>query len=185
MAAENRKLGSAVLIGALKALLVAGGFYVLCVLVVGWAEIVSRGPAVQPDEDGVIVLAAPEAVISGTGSARLESFSGKQNIGYWDHKSQSLKWYVDVDDAASYEVVLDYSLMSGMRTEFKVVGEASELSAVVDGRGGWADWRAEGLGRLSLESGSQMIELQPTKLHQKSGVMNFVSLALRPVGSDN
>lgn len=142
-------------------------------------EWTQRKPAIAVQADGSLVLSADQATIQGKGGARLESFAERINIGYWDKLGQSLSWRIDVPKSGIYIVELEYALQ-GQRSDFVVMVDNVELAASIEGSGGWDKWETQTLGPIQLNQGeNQLVTITPTKLHHRSGVMNFVSMKFK------
>ena len=166
-----------------KTLLVAS-----LVLSIGWtlvqvAQWKNRKPVVEPESNGTIILLADAAEILGTGSARVEVYAGKRNIGWWDNTTQRLSWRINVAQSGTYRAILEYSLPKGHQTDFQVVISDETLYATAIETGAWDIWDKMDVGIIELTTGKkQSLTMTPIHINRK-GVMNFVSLRLEPDGN--
>jgi hypothetical protein len=162
----------------LKILLVA-----TLILFLGWFLVQvalwkNRKPTVDPQSDGTILLVAETTDILGPGSAHVNLFAGKQNIGWWDDLAQQLTWRINVAKTGLYHATIEYSLPPGHLTTLQVKISDKTLPFTVPATGGWNIWQEIDLGTIELTSGkAQMLKLVPIHAKQK-GILNFVSLRL-------
>lgn len=170
------------LIFILKTLLVIALILAVCFSLVKLGEWKNRKPTVKPDAQGHILLKAVDAKIIGVGTARYDVYKGVENIGYWDHITQSLQWRFTVKKKGSYEVKLNYALPSGLETKFVLSVLDQKLNCVIAATGGWDKWQDTSLGQLHLSPDKTYeLTITPIKTTGGVGVMNLCDLHLKPI----
>ena len=138
-------------------------------------------PTVQAD-DGTVALAAANAVVHGT-TARYESGSGKDNIGYWTRVEDWLSWPFELKTAGKFTVEITYACAKGSGgSSFTLeVGENPKIAAKVKETGSWTKFTTEKIGAVELaKSGKYELSVRPTSKPGQA-VMNLQAVTLKPV----
>jgi len=110
--------------------------------------------AVAPAADGSIACMAADAIV--TGSIQYEDRFA--NLGWWRDMASTASWPVAVPAAGTFDATIDYAASAecGGTGEWQVrVDGQTVASGTVElpGRGGWGDFAAVPLGRVSLPAG--------------------------------
>ncbi len=158
--------------------------FIFCMgfVMVKYGQFSSRGPVVQSDSEGLIVLKAADAEIIGPGRARLENYAGQQDIGFWDSTSQFLKLRLKTKTGGFYQVEMKYSLPAGQKTKFRIDVEDRKLECLIDGSGDWDHWQQKTLGRIKFDTDeTYVLFVKPADTFGSKGVMNFCWLKLTPI----
>jgi alpha-L-fucosidase len=130
--------------------------------------------------DGSITLKAADATIVGS-TAQLEG-TGEQNVGYWTNVGDYLTWEVKVSTPGRFSVALTYACDPGSAgSTFSLVNGASSLDGQTQSTGSWSAYVTTALGSITVaQAGAITFQLKP-KTKPGVAVMNFRTLALKPM----
>jgi hypothetical protein len=157
----------------------------LLVLITGWGLVrisvwKDRKPVVRADETGQLIFRAVDATILGEGGARYNVFRGVENIGWWDHGTQSLAWELTVQETGTYHVTIVYSLPPSDGTECRLTLGDNVLVGAVEGTGGWDVWKTLSLGKVALSDAENLRLVLSATRTSNAGVMNLCEIRLHP-----
>jgi alpha-L-fucosidase len=131
--------------------------------------------------DGSVNLAADDAVIHGK-TARCQPGDGRQNIGYWTDKNDSVSWSFQVKKPGKFDVEITFACdASTPDSEYVVTVADQTLQGKVESTGGWNKFVTRTLGTVDLSgAGRYTLSVKPTAMPH-SAVMNLESVTLKPV----
>ena len=132
--------------------------------------------------DGSLALRPQDARLVGEGIRLKKIGDGEDaeySIGFWDNRSASLRWQIEVTQAGKYHVDLTYG-NGGVANEFIFSAGEQKLGGKTANTGGWETWKTVRLGELTLPQGLSTFELSPTP-QLVGGLMDFKLLRLVPV----
>lgn len=139
-------------------------------------------PVVQ--EDGKpIELDAKDCVVEGV-MLRYEPNPKKLCLGFWGNPKDSPVWSFTVKTPGAYKVVLTQGCGRGAGgSEAVVQVGGAELPFTVQDTGGYQNWRARPLGKVTFaKPGEQRLRVRVTK--KARGIMDIRRIVLRPIGSE-
>jgi putative membrane-bound dehydrogenase-like protein len=140
----------------------------------------ARPVVVRPAADRSLTLAATAARVEGP-SIRLEEKYG--NLGYWGSADDVASWSIELTEAGSFTVDLDYACddaAAGNTFRLEVDGHA--LTGKVVGTGSWDHYRDARLGRVDLSAGAHTLTFRSVGLPQGSFLLDLRALRFSPVG---
>ncbi len=156
---------------------------VIKLVLAGKPDVILEPLVISPNVNGEFILPASEATLVGD-KVQLESLNGPPSVGFWVDQSNTVNWTINVPQAGDYQVRLDYACDDGSQGTLysvKALGTDSKVSNIVNGTGGWSDFKTITLdGRLSLTAGKQTICVEPI-IMPRGAVMNLRSITLKPV----
>ena len=112
---------------------------------------------IYADADGVFVASADSAAIAG-GTARLESRSDAQNIGYWSDTTSTVTWKFALQAGQRYRLELDTAVANGAEggtLEVTLAGETRAIE-ISEPTGDWATFAWRSYGEWTATEGSQL-----------------------------
>ena len=134
----------------------------------------------KPDAEGRLTLSADDAVLHGD-QIKLEEKGGKSDIGFWDHRDESVSWAAQGVKAGTYKVSVVVATISSAANFVVEIGD-QPLSALVQSTGGWDQFATTDLGTVELKQAGRL----EVKVHAKEGAewhaINLNSVALVPTG---
>ena len=140
--------------------------------------------AVQPEEEGKIVLHARDAIIHGR-TLRYEPEPHKNTVGYWTDASDRASWRFDVKRPGKYAVEILQGCgkgSGGSDVEFRAAGQV--LPVTVRDTGHFQNFVARNIGHFAFDRpGTYTLEVRPVR---KPGVavMDLRRVTLTPAGGD-
>ncbi|GIW86912.1 MAG: hypothetical protein KatS3mg108_1236 [Isosphaeraceae bacterium] len=111
----------------------------------------NRPMAVTADGDGVVRLRAESAEIRGDSLTFEPTY---KNLGYWMSDNDNATWTFDLNQAGTFEVVLEYACpadTAGGTLSLQLTGERLEWT--VTPTAGWDDYQTRSLGTIRLPAG--------------------------------
>jgi alpha-L-fucosidase len=131
--------------------------------------------------DGTITLTAADAQIVGR-SMKLETKAeGIPNLGAWTDVSDSCRWTVTVRRPGTFSVEADYACDPASAGALCTIqAGAEELSATVEGTGGWDDFTKATVGYLKIGQAGPVTFTLKAANKPGPGVVNLRSLVLQP-----
>ena len=140
-------------------------------------------PAISQLEDGSLALTALSADLNGD-DLRIEEPvlpADKANIGYWSDPSESAEWAVEINRPGLFTVSMDYACEDHSEGgEIQLTAGGQKLRVIVEGTGGWKNYRTVTLGQIRLEEAKRVSVV--LKGLQKPGMafLNLRSMTLSP-----
>jgi putative membrane-bound dehydrogenase-like protein len=135
---------------------------------------------VAPNKDGSIMLSAANAEIYGNEITFEEDF---KNIGMWHGDDDHVAWTIELPEAATYDVYVDYASSSGASgNKFALIVADQSLKAPIAVTGpNWDQYKQIRAGQIKLPSGAQRVIFSPEgQIH--SALLDLRTVALVPVG---
>jgi putative membrane-bound dehydrogenase-like protein len=115
---------------------------------------------IQPAADGSLHLTAAVCEIYGEKIVFEEKY---KNLGYWSGPADHAVWRVELSQAGTYEVWLDYACQeSTAGNSFVLQAGNQSLSGRVASTGDWDTYRRVRIGRLTLSPGKQSLAFRPS-----------------------
>jgi len=136
--------------------------------------------SIPQSDDGSFELTAVDAEIDGR-SAKMEG-GEKEWLVWWNNSERSIKWSIKVDRASTFDVMLTYSMETGVTdTQIEIgVGDRTVGTSLLPGMG-LDDFRTEKVGQVEIrEPGDLALVLKATKA-SAARMMNLRSISLIPV----
>lgn len=146
-----------------------------------------RTPAVTPSDDGAIVLSGSVATIRGT-TLRWEPQEKKRTLGFWTKAEDAAEWTLAVATAGDFDVEVLQGCGKGQGGSEMIVtlDPASDapqtIRFVVEDTGGFQEFRARIVGRLTLTAGEHVLRAQPERI-AKTAACDIRQVRLLPVRS--
>jgi putative membrane-bound dehydrogenase-like protein len=137
----------------------------------------NRPRRVQPEPDGRLVLAAPDAEIYGD---RLVFEPHYGNLGYWMSASDRAAWSFEVTEPGKYALWLDWACANdsaGNLLEINLGGQ--QIHYHVSGTGTWDDYAMKKIGDLELRAGLNRLEVRPAAA-PRNALLDLRRIELRP-----
>ncbi|HLE37916.1 MAG TPA: hypothetical protein VI699_12320, partial [Candidatus Acidoferrales bacterium] len=124
--------------------------------------VVHKPELVTAEPDGSLRLLARKSEIHG----RTIRFDPVLDLLAWyrDRAEDYVAWSVDVPEAGSYEVWIEWAQVdeyAGNPFAVEVEGGASRVTGTLPSTGGWQRYRKESFGTLEIDSGRQRILVRP------------------------
>jgi len=138
------------------------------------------GPPVKQAPEGSIVLVARDATVHGE-KAKYESGGGKDNIGFWTDANDWVSWSADVAKPGTFAVEITYAAATGSGdSEYVVAVGDQQVAGKVAATGSWTAFKAETLGKVTIEKAGKITVSVTPKTKPGMAVMNLRSLILKP-----
>jgi putative membrane-bound dehydrogenase-like protein len=114
---------------------------------------------VHPDKTGVLLLRAAQAEVHGPGIAFEPKYG---NLGMWLRAEGYATWSLDVKQAGTYDVWLDWACHDSMAgNQFELAVDSERLHGKVPGTGNWDTYHQEKFGRVKLAPGDHRLVVRP------------------------
>jgi arylsulfatase A len=143
-------------------------------------------PVVMPSADGAIVLSGSVATIRGT-TLRWEPQEKKRTLGFWTKAEDAAEWTFAVEAAGDFDVEVLQGCGKGQGGSEMIVTLDPERAApptirfVVEDTGGFQEFRARTIGRLTLAAGEHVIRVKPERI-AKQAACDIRQIRLVPAG---
>jgi alpha-L-fucosidase len=137
--------------------------------------------AVRQTAEGNVALAAGDANIHG-GTARCQEIGGRDNIGFWTNKKDSVSWDFQTKTPGEFNVEITFAcLPEAAGSEYDVTVADQTLHGKVESTGDWSKFVTRALGKITLaEAGRHTLLVKPTAM-PRSAVMNLQSVTLKRI----
>jgi len=130
-------------------------------------------PPVQHD-DGTVLLHARDATVRGT-ALRWEPAEKKQTLGYWTRAADAAEWEFTLTRPGAFTVEVLQGCGPGQGGSEMVVSvdpgsqAAAEVTFVVEETGGFQDFRAREVGRVTIATpGRHLLRVQPRAIARQA-----------------
>jgi hypothetical protein len=177
-----------VLDGALIVVLAAGpGAASAAAPAMGEATAAPRMPVVTPSDDGTIVLSGSVAMIRGT-TLRWEPQEKKRTLGFWTKAEDAAEWTFAVEAAGDYDVEVLQGCGKGQGGSDMTItldpghDAPQAVSFVVADTGGFQEFRARTVGRLTLTAGAHTLRVKPERI-AKAAACDIRQIRLLPAAT--
>ena len=138
------------------------------------------GLPVKQAPEGSIVLAARDATVHGE-KAKYESGNEKDNIGFWTNADDWVSWSANVTKPGTFAVEITYAAATGSGgSEYVVAVGDRQVAGKVAVTGSWTAFKAETLGKVTIEKAGKITVSVTPKTKPGLAVMNLQSLILKP-----
>jgi alpha-L-fucosidase len=154
------------------------------VLEIEGAPDVSQPLPISQAPDGTISLPASEADLHGT-NIRYEKGDERDNIGYWDNKTDWVSWDLDLKTPGKYDLEITYAIPNDQAGSKYTVNVGKEkVSAKVEATGDWGNFTARKIGAINMpKAGQQTLAVRANSI-AKDAVMNLRSVKLTLASSE-
>jgi len=142
---------------------------------------------VTPSDDGTIVLSGSVATIRGT-TLRWEPQEKKRTLGFWTRAEDAAEWTFAVAAAGGYDVEVLQGCGKGqggseMTVSLDPAADAAQtIPFVVEDTGGFQEFRARTVGRLTLTAGEHVLRVKPERI-AKAAACDIRQIRLVPARS--
>ena len=134
---------------------------------------------VRDTKGGTVLLPARKAEIYGNDITFEPQF---KNIGYWHSETDYVRWELELEHAAEFDVWLDWACAdSSAGNAYLLQMGSAETKGTVLATGGWDQYRQKNTGRVSLPKGRTEILLRPAA-PVRGALFDLRALALVPAG---
>jgi len=140
-------------------------------------EVTVESSPIAPSPDGSFLLDGSTAVVRGR-TLRLKTKEGHTYLGSWTGEDETAEWTPDLPWPGTYSVELTYACNAGNGGDFVVSAGEARLAGRSEPTGGWTQFKAVTLGKVSLPAGRSQVTVKGTRF--TSGLMNLKSLRLVP-----
>ncbi len=140
---------------------------------------------IRPDADGVIVLPAESADLSGAIRLETNTAGGEtvNNIGYWSDIESVASWEIVVKPNATYSVSLEYACLPGAEgSDFALTLGDQVIEATIDKpTTAWQDYTPLDLGTIRTGADKSLTcTIKATAIPEGRHLMNLRKLILTP-----
>jgi arylsulfatase A len=141
---------------------------------------------VMPSDDGTIMLSGSVATIRGT-TLRWEPQETKRTLGFWTKAEDAAEWTFAVEAAGDFDVEVLQGCGKGQGgSEMAVTLDPEDAASatirfVVEDTGGFQEFRARIVGRLTLAAGEHVIRVKPERI-AKHAACDIRQIRLMPAG---
>jgi len=139
------------------------------------------GLPIKQATDGRIVLKAERAVVHGGKAKYYESGGGEGSIGYWTDKNDWVSWTAKVTKPGTFTVEITYATAQGSGgSEYIVAVGDKQLAGKAATTGLWTAFKAETLGKVTIEKAGKITISVTPKTKPGKAVMDLRSIILKP-----
>jgi hypothetical protein len=133
---------------------------------------------VRPDTEGVLRLTAETGQAIGPEIKYMPEWKA---FG-WFTADDRVEWEVETDQAANYEVHLEWSVSDEEAGKpFVLEANNEQLKGVVGRTGSWEEYKTEKIGTLQLAEGRQKVVFKPGSSFEGEALLDLRTLTLIPV----
>ena len=128
---------------------------------------------VMPSADGTIVLSGSVATIRGT-TLRWEPEEKKRTLGFWTRAEDAAEWTFAVEAAGDFDVEVLQGCGKGQGGSDMIVvvdparAAPPTIRFVVEDTGGFQEFRARTVGRLTLAAGEHVLRVKPERIAKQA-----------------
>jgi hypothetical protein len=160
------------------------GRLVVAVETVGPPHLTAEPQVIQPSANGVITLAAHDAVTHGQ-LLRYEPQPHKNTVGYWSRQEDWCQWRFATTKPGRYEVQILQGCGKGQGGSEVAVGVGGqEIVFIVEETGHFQNFKNRGLGTIELAAGDDhTLELRP-RTKAAGAVMDVRQVRLIPLNPE-
>jgi putative membrane-bound dehydrogenase-like protein len=143
-------------------------------------KLIGNAPVEVTVSDNALTLPATKCFIYGNDLTLEHQF---QNIGYWHGEHDHIAWKVRLDEAAEFDVYLDYACADDSAgNRFVLDGVDPVIRGKIEGTGAWDRYSLIKLGTIKLKAGPGRITFRPGG-PVKNALLDLRTLYLVPVGT--
>ena len=118
-------------------------------------------------EPVTITLAAEDADLTTDGALVLEqdNESGAYNVGWWETITDEVSWDINVEQAGSYTVSVNYSCDPQFPGSTIVVSVGSQsVQGTIRDTGAWSSYVTQELGTINLQAGTRTVSVRASSV---------------------
>jgi putative heme-binding domain-containing protein len=105
------------------------------------------------------------------------------NIGYWHGESDRVTWRIEVEQAGSFDVYLDFACANDSAgNRYRVDGLGESIRGDVPATGGWDRYQQRRIGATNLKAGRHAVSVRPDGPLSKGALLDLREVRLVPAG---